>query len=73
MKSLGVFKMRKPIKINDDFFFIGLTERERYLISLVREYSPINMELGEIVGTMKYYFNEQIQENINTLIKEVIK
>lgn len=61
--------MKKPIQINDDFFFIGLTERERHLITLVREYSPTNMELGTILGTMKYYFNEQIQEDINNLDK----
>lgn len=61
--------MKKPIKLKEYFFFIGLTEKERNFISLVKECSPTNIELGEILGTMKYYFNEQIQEDINSLNK----
>lgn len=67
MKSLGVCKMKKPIQINDDFFFMGITQRERHLITLVREYSATNIELGEIIGIIKHYFLEGFQDDINKL------
>ncbi|WP_294378523.1 hypothetical protein [uncultured Clostridium sp.] len=65
--------MKKPIPINKDFFSMGMTERERHFIALVRTYSKTSIELGEIVGIIKRYVLESFQTDINKLVKLIIE
>lgn len=65
--------MKKPIPINKDFFSMGMTERERHFIALVRTYSKTSIELGEIVGIIKRYILESFQTDINKLVKLIIE
>lgn len=65
--------MKKPIQINKYFFPMGMTERERHFITLVRAYSKTSIELGEIVGIIKRYVLESFQAYINKLVKLIIE
>ena len=65
--------MKKPIPINKDFFFMGMTERERHFIALVRAYFKTSVELGEILGIIKRYVLESFQTDINKLVKLIIE
>lgn len=52
---------------------MGMTERERHFIALVRTYSKTSIELGEIVGIIKRYVLESFQTDINKLVKLIIE